>query len=100
MKNVFLDRILVTASIVMVDPTYVYIALAIIAAGAILMWLMVRSSDEFSVEETEHNSDDFAGELRDSHGPVTSWLWVAYVVMIIWAIAYLIQHISEFPSLV
>jgi hypothetical protein len=100
MKHVFLDRILVTASIVMVDPTYVYIALAIIAAGAILMWLMVRSSDEFSVEETEHNSDDFAGELRDSHGPVTSWLWVAYVVMIIWAIAYLIQHISEFPSLV
>ena len=100
MKNVFLDRILVTASIVMVDATYVYIALAIIAAGAILMWLMVRSSDEFSVEETEHNSDDFAGELRDSHGPVTSWLWVAYVVMIIWAIAYLIQHISEFPGLV
>lgn len=92
-----LDRVLLTASIVMVDPTYVYITLAIIAAGVILMWLMVRSSDEFSVEETEHNSDDFAGVVRDSHGPVTTWLWVAYLVMVVWAIAYLIQHSSEFP---
>lgn len=92
-----LDHVLLTASIVMVDPTYVYITLAIIAAGVILMWLMVRSSDEFSVEETEHNSDDFAGVVRDSHGPVTTWLWVAYLVMVVWAIAYLIQHSSEFP---
>jgi hypothetical protein len=87
------------AHIVMVDPTYAYIAIGIIAAGVILMWLMVRSSDEFTVEETEHNSDDFAGVIRDSHGPVTTWLWVAYIVIAIWAIAYLIQHIAEFPSI-
>jgi hypothetical protein len=86
------------AYIVAADPTYAYIALAIIAAGAILMWLMVKSSDEFSVEETEKNADDFAGVIKDSHGPVTTWLWVAYIVMIIWAIAYLIQHSAEFAS--
>jgi hypothetical protein len=99
MKKTMIFNHLLTTSIVIVDPTYAYITLAIIAAGVILMWLMVRSSDEFTVEETEHNSDDFAGVIRDSHGPVTSWLWVAYVVMVVWAIAYLIQHASEFPAI-
>jgi hypothetical protein len=81
---------------VQVDPLYAYITVGIIAAGAVLMYLMVKSSCEFSVEETEKNSDDFAGVIKDSHGPITTWLWVAYVVMVVWAIAYLIQHISEF----
>jgi hypothetical protein len=86
------------ANIVFVDPTYVYIMFAIIAAGVILMWLMVKSSDEFTVEDTEKNADDFAGVIRDSQGPVTTWLWVAYMVMIIWAITYLVQHAAEFAS--
>ena len=51
------------AYIVMVDPTYPYIAIGIIVEGVILMWLMVRSSDGFTVEETERNSDDFAGAM-------------------------------------
>jgi hypothetical protein len=95
-----LDSAMLISFIVMVDPTYAYITLGIVAAGVILMWLMVRSSDEFTVEETEHNSDDFAGVIRDSHGPVTSWLWVAYIVIFVWAIAYLIQHSAEFPSFI
>jgi hypothetical protein len=81
---------------VQVDSLYAYITVGIVAAGAILMYLMVKSSGEFTVEETEKNSDEFAGVIKDSHGPITTWLWVAYVVMVVWAIAYLIQHISEF----
>jgi len=84
------------ADIVYVDPTYVYVALIFIAGGVILMWLMVKSSDEYSVEETEENAEDFAGEAKESHGPVTIWLWVVYIGLITWAIAYLIQHIAEF----
>jgi diacylglycerol kinase len=90
----------IVASIVFVDPTFAYITLAIIVAGVILMWLMVKSSDEYTVEQTEEDSEDFAGEIRDSHGPVTRWLWVAYVVIFVWAIAYLIQHSAEFPRLI
>ena len=91
-----LDYITIVAFIVAVDPVYIYITLAVVAAGSILMYLMVKSSDEFTVEETEKNADDFAGVIKDSHGPITTWLWVAYIVMVIWAIAYLLQHISEF----
>jgi len=58
--------------------------------------LIVRSSDEYSVEETEKNSEEFAGEIRDSKGPVTKWLWVVYIGLIIWTLAYLVQHWSEF----
>jgi hypothetical protein len=82
--------------IVQIDYFYAWVTLGIVAAASILMYLMVRSSDDFTVEEMEENSDDFAGVIRDSHGPVTKWLWVAYIVMVIWAIAYLIQHIAEF----
>lgn len=82
--------------VVKVDNFYAYVTVGIVAAGAILMYLMVKSSEEFTVKETEENSDDFAGVIKDSHGPVTTWLWVAYIVMVFWAIAYLIQHISEF----
>jgi hypothetical protein len=88
------------ADIVFVDPTYVYIALAVMVGSVILLWLAVRSSGEYSVEKTEEESEDFAGEIRDSHGPVTTWLWVVYVGLIVWAIAYLIQHSAEFPSLI
>lgn len=93
-----LSHISAIANIVLVDPTYVYVGLAILTAGAILMYLMVKSSDEFTVEETEKNSDEFAGVIKDSHGPVTTWLWVAYIVITVWAIAYLIQHAAEFAT--
>ncbi len=84
------------AYIVELDPTFVYLALFLIAAAAIAIYLVVRSSDEYSVEETQKNSEDFAGTIRDSKGPVTKWLWVTYAVLIIWAVAYLAQHWSEF----
>jgi hypothetical protein len=96
MKNIILSII---AYIVMPDPTYAYVTLVFIAFGVILMWLIVRSSNDYSVEKTEENSEDFAGEIRDSKGPVTTWLWVVYGGLIIWAVAYLIQHSAEFPQL-
>ena len=85
-----------SAAIVRTDPTFAYITVGIIAAFVVLMFLMVKSSGEFSVEETEKNAGEFAGVIKESHGPVTTWLWIAYIVMIIWAIAYLIQHSAEF----
>ena len=87
-----------TALIVMVDPFYAYLSIFIIVAGSILMYLIVKSSGEFTVEETEKNADEFAGMVKDSHGPVTTWLWVAYIALVIWAIAYIIQHAAEFAT--
>jgi hypothetical protein len=93
-----LNFLLILANSVFVNPTFAYISIAIIAAGAILMWLMVKSSGEFTVEDTEANAEEFAGTIKESQGSVTTWLWVAYAVMIIWAVAYLIQHSAEFAS--
>jgi len=85
-----------TAKIVELASYDVYLALFLIAAVIIVIVLIVRSSDEYSVEETEKSSEEFAGEIRDSKGPVTKWLWAVYIVLIIWALAYLVQHWSEF----
>ena len=85
-----------TAKIVELAPYDVYLALFLIAAVIITIVLIVKSSDEYSVEETEKNSEEFAGEIRDSKGPVTKWLWAVYIGLIIWALAYLVQHWSEF----
>jgi hypothetical protein len=86
------------ANIVFVDPTFAYLALVLVGTGVLLMYLIVRSSDEFSVEETEANSEDFASVIRDSKGPVTKWLWAAYIGLVVWAVAYLIQHWAEFAT--
>ncbi len=87
-----------TAKIVELAPYDIYLALFLIAAVIIAIVLIVRSSDEYSVEKTEKNSEEFAGEIRDSQGPVTKWLWVVYIGLIIWAVAYLAQHWSEFAT--
>ena len=87
---------ILTTKIVELAPFDVYLALFLIAAVIITIVLIVRSSDEYSVEETEKNSEEFAGEIRDSKGPVTKWLWAVYICLIIWALAYLVQHWSEF----
>jgi hypothetical protein len=84
------------ARIVELSAYDVYLALFLIAAVIIAIALIVRSSDEYSVKKTQENSEEFAGEIRDSKGPVTKWLWVTYIVLIIWAVAYLAQHWSEF----
>jgi len=88
--------LIIFADIVAANPTFAYVVLLFIAAGAVLMWLIVKSSREYSVEETEENAEDFGGEVKESRGPVTTWLWVVYIGLITWAIAYLIQHIAEF----
>jgi hypothetical protein len=92
------NHLFTTAKIVFVDPTYAYLALVFVGATVLVIYLIVRSSDEFSVEDTEANSEDFAGLVRDSKGPVTKWLWAVYIALAVWAIAYLIQHWGEFAS--
>ena len=88
--------LVIFADIVAVDPTFAYVVLLFIAAGVILMWLIVKSSHEYSVEETEKNAENVADEIHEAQGPVTTWLWVVYIGLIVWVIAYLIQHAAEF----
>ncbi len=82
-----------------VDPWWAYFAMLMIGAFVVSIGLMVKSSREFSQEEVAKTADDFAGVVRDAHGPITSFLWACYMVMVLWVIAYLWQHSSEFFSL-
>ena len=75
-----------------------YLAFAIIIGFSVLIWLIVRSSNEYTQAENELHADEFAGVIRDSHGPVTTWLWVAFIALTVWMIAYFIQHMGEFAQ--
>jgi hypothetical protein len=73
-----------------------YVTVAIIAGFCILIWLIVRSSNEYTQEDNERDADEFAGVIRDSHGPVTLWLWVTFSALTIWIVAYFVLHWAEF----
>ncbi len=94
----WINSVAIAAKMVFVNPTFAYLTLVLVGGGVLLMYLIVRSSDEYSVKETEENSEDFAGQVRDSNGPVTKWLWAVYIALAIWAIAYLAQHWGEFAN--
>ncbi len=78
------------------QPILAYVTIAIIAGWCILIWLMVKSSREYTQEDNERDADEFAGVIRDSHGPVTTWLWVVFIAFTIWIIAYFVIHANEF----
>jgi len=77
------------------SPFLVYLTLAIIAAFCILMYFFVRGSDEYTVEEMERTAEPVS-TMADSHGRVTMLLWLCYIGLTVWALAYLYQHLAEF----
>lgn len=85
--------------IVQVDPYWVYVMTFIIVSLGVVTYLIVKSARQFPPEKVEETAHDFAGVIRDAHGPITYFLWATYVGLIVWAIAYLIQHGSEFLQL-
>lgn len=84
--------------VVYVSPIMAYIALIIIGGLVVLIYLMLKSSNEYSVEDTERSAVEFAHTIKDSHGPITTWLWVVYVVLVVWAIIYILLNLAAFIS--
>ena len=75
---------------------YAWLTVTIIFAASIGAWLTVRNGDKYTIEDTNAHAEKFGGVIAESHGPLTDFLYVSYAIMIIWALAYLWQHWSEF----
>ena len=84
---------------IQVDPYWLYVCLFLIISLSVITYLLVRSAKEYPPETVEAEAHDFAGVIKDGHGEITLFLWATYVSLIIWAIAYLIQHGHEFLQL-
>ena len=66
---------------------------ALLAAVVIALYLSLKSGDKYSVEDSEQDAISFAGVVTEAQGPITTFLIVAFIVLIVWAIAYLFLYL-------
>jgi len=65
----------------------------LLAAVIIAVYLSLKSGDNYSVDDSEQDSISFAGIVTEAQGPLTTFLIAAFIVIIIWAIVYLVLYI-------
>lgn len=70
------------------------ILLSVLLAGiAIAIYLSLKSGDKYSVKDSERDAVSFAGIIHEAQGPMTTFLIVAFIVIIVWAVVYLILYL-------
>ena len=76
-----------------------YFVLAFAVCFVIVVWLVLRSGRNYTVNDTEAHSTNYADVIKEGHGGLTMFLWVSFVLILIWTIVYLVQHWSEFSMI-
>ena len=66
----------------------------LLAALIIAIYLSLKSGDKYSVEDSERDAISFADLIREADGPMTTFLIAAFIVIIIWAVAYLVLYLK------
>jgi len=70
------------------------ILLSVLLAGcAIAIYLSLKSGDKYSVKDSERNAISFAGVINEAQGPMTTFLTLAFIVIILWAVIYLVLYL-------
>ena len=59
----------------------------------ITIYFGLKSGDKYSVEDAQSDAVSFAGEVTEAEGPVTTFLKIAYIVIIVWAVVYLVMYL-------
>lgn len=65
-------------------------------AFVLLVALALRSGHDYSVEDTESHATEYTGVIKEGHGGLTAFLWLSFISIFGWMIAYFIQHRHEF----
>ncbi len=59
----------------------------------IAIYFGLKSGDKYSVEDAQRDAVSFAGEVTEAEGPVTTFLKIAYIILIVWAVVYLALYL-------
>ncbi len=59
----------------------------------IAIYFGVKSGDKYSVEDAQRDAVSFAGVVSEAEGPITTFLIIAYIVLIVWAVVYLVLYL-------
>ena len=69
---------------------FVYVLL--LALG-IAVYFSLKSGDKYSVEDTQRDAVGFAGVISEAEGPLTTFLIIAFIILIVWAVVYLALYL-------
>lgn len=78
---------------------FVWITVITIIGSLLMIWLCVKNGDKYLQEDSNAHAEEFGGVIAESHGPITTFLYVIYVILILWTLAYLWVHWGEFTGL-
>ncbi len=69
----------------------------VVAAGLLFtLILVILSGRGYSVEDAEAHSTEYGGIVKEGHGGMAAFLWIAYISMVVWMIVYFVQSAHEF----
>lgn len=74
------------------------ITLILIASLVVLTYLAVRGGEKYGHEDAHVHSEEYAGIIREGHGPLTVFLIVAFLAIFLWTAVYFVQHAGEFRT--
>ena len=77
----------------------VWLTVLIVLSSLIFVWLSAKNKDQYSFEDANSHAEEFGGVIAESHGPITTFLYVLYFIMLVWTIAYFAAHWGEFGSI-
>jgi hypothetical protein len=66
----------------------------LLAAIVVAVYLSLKSGDKYSVEDAQSDAISFADVVMEAEGPMTTFLIAAFIIIIIWAIAYLVLYLK------
>ena len=76
--------------------SYLVFTLLIVAIACVAIYLALMSGRVYKHHDAAGHASDFAGIIREGHGPLTVFLYVVYAAILLWSAVYLIQHRDEF----
>lgn len=74
----------------------IYITFLVVVVGSLGLYYALRSGHNYGEEDVDRDAQDYAGVIKESHGPLTRFLVLAYIILVLWAIVYIYLHSSEF----
>ena len=66
----------------------------LLGAVVVAVYLSLKSGDKYSVEDADRDAISFADVIGEAEGPMTTFLIAAFIILIIWAIAYLVLYLK------
>ncbi|MDK2825306.1 hypothetical protein SAMN04488589_2594 [Methanolobus vulcani] len=76
-----------------------WLTVLIVLSSLIFVWLSAKNKDHYSLEDANSHAEEFGGVIAESHGPITIFLYVVYIILFVWTVAYFMAHWAEFGSI-